>query len=56
MFPGNKPTLPPPAPTIDTAAVARDQRDRSAARRATTILTSDTGLPDLGATARPGAF
>lgn len=54
MF-GKQPAPPPPAPTIDDAQMRRDQRDRSAARRATTILTSESGLPDLGTVSRPMA-
>ncbi|MFX9574560.1 hypothetical protein ABTO53_19660 [Acinetobacter baumannii] len=54
MF-GPKVQAPPPAPQIDQAQQRRDQRDRSAARRATTILTGEGGLPDLGTVSRPTA-
>jgi hypothetical protein len=51
-----KPVAPPPAPTINQAQMAADRRDRVLARRATSVLTSDSGLPDLGTVARPQAM
>ena len=53
MF-GPKVSAPPPPPQIDNAVARRDQRDQ-AQRRATTILTSESGLPNLGTTTRPQA-
>lgn len=50
------PQLPPPVPQVDEAAKVRDERDRRSARRqaATTVLTGDAGLPNLGVTKTPG--
>lgn len=53
MFKQQAPSA-PPAPTIDDAEQRRQQRDM-AQRRATTILTSENGLPNLGTTTRPQA-
>lgn len=53
-----KPDVPPPpaVPTIDDAAARMNARDRALRRgRGTTVLTSDTGLPDLGTTRSPSA-
>ena len=53
LFGGPKPMAPPPVPQLDEAAMRRNEQDRAAKRgRGTTILTSDSGLPDLGATTR----
>jgi len=51
------PTPPPPVPSIDTAVAARNaEHQTSVARgRATTVLTSDSGLPNLGTTSSPMA-
>lgn len=51
-----KPVTPPPAPTMNDARMAADRRDRVLARRATSVLTSESGLPDLGTVARPQAM
>jgi hypothetical protein len=51
-----KPVAPPPAPTMNDARMAADRRDRALARRATSVLTSESGLPDLGTVARPQAM
>lgn len=51
LFGGPKPQAPPPVPQVDNAASMRNARDRALRRgRATTILTSDNGLPNLGST------
>lgn len=46
------PAPPPPPPQIDDAASRLSEADRAArsAGRRTTIMTSDSGLPDLGTT------
>lgn len=50
------PVAPPPVPQIDEAANRRMMQDRLARRgRGTTILTSESGLPDLGTTVTPSA-
>jgi hypothetical protein len=47
---------PPPVPTVDDAQARANAADRALRRgRATTVLTSDTGLPDLGKTRSPSA-
>lgn len=47
---------PPPVPTVDDAAARQNAADRALRRgRATTALTGDTGLPDLGKTRSPSA-
>jgi hypothetical protein len=47
---------PPPVPTVDDAQARANATDRALRRgRATTVLTSDQGLPDLGSTKRPTA-
>lgn len=47
---------PPPVPTVDDAGARRNATDRMLRRgRATTALTGDTGLPDLGKTRSPSA-
>lgn len=54
----SKPDVPaPPAvPTVDDAAARMNASDRALRRgRGTTVLTGDTGLPDLGKTRTPGA-
>jgi hypothetical protein len=54
----SKPEIPapPPVPTIDDAAAMQNSRDRLLRRgRGTTVLTGDTGLPDLGKTRSPAA-
>lgn len=57
LFGGAKPTAPPPIPTIDDAVKQRNSEDQSLVKRgrATTVLTSDAGLPNLGSTAKPAA-
>lgn len=50
------PTPPPPVPQVDDAAAQANAQDRMLRRgRATTVLTGDTGLPDLGKTRTPTA-
>lgn len=45
------PPPPPPPPMIDDAAARMNETDRASKRgRRTTLLTGDTGLPDLGST------
>lgn len=54
----SKPKVPqaPPVPTVDDAAARQNAQDRMIRRgRATTVLTSENGLPDLGTTAAPSA-
>jgi hypothetical protein len=54
----SKPNIPtpPPVPTIDDAQASMNASDRALRRgRATTALTGDTGLPDLGKTRSPSA-
>lgn len=54
----SKPDIPapPPVPTVDDAQARMNASDRSLRRgRATTALTGDTGLPDLGKTRTPAA-
>lgn len=50
------PTAPPP-PMIDDARSKLNNVDRALRRRgrSTTILTSESGLPDLGATSQVGS-
>jgi len=51
------PKPPPPIPQVDDAMKMRNEQDRMARRRAagTTVLTSDSGLPNLGSTTTPAA-
>lgn len=54
-----KPKPPPPIappPQVDDAQAKLNEQDRAAKRagRRTTILTGDSGLPDLGSTTRTG--
>jgi len=51
-----KPILPPPPPQIDDATAKLNAEDKSArlAGRKSTILTSDSGLPNLGSTTNSG--
>jgi hypothetical protein len=51
------PKPPPPVPQIDEGVKMRNEQDRLALRRGrgTTVLTSDQGLPNLGATSTPTA-
>lgn len=50
------PKAPPKAPMLDDAIAKRNAQDSASRRgRATTILTSGNGLPNLGATAAPSA-
>ena len=52
---GPKPPPPaPPPPQIDDAIARINEQDRTARRsgRRTTVLTGDTGLPDLGTTTK----
>lgn len=56
---GPKPTPPappPPPPQVDDATARLNEQDRAARRsgRRTSVLTSDTGLPNLGTTTRTG--
>lgn len=58
LFGGSKPTAPippPPIPQIDDAVAARNSSDQTNLQRgrATTVLTSNNGLPDLGSTQTP---
>lgn len=48
------PVMPPPAPQVDDAIAKRRREDSSLARlgRASTVLTSEGGLPDLGSVSR----
>jgi hypothetical protein len=56
LFGSPKVPVPPPVPTIDDATQRLNERDRLLRRgRATTALTGDTGLPDLGKTRSPSA-
>ena len=57
LFSSPKIPSPPPVPTVDDAQAMQNAQDRSIRRgRATTALTGDTGLPDLGKTRTPGAY
>jgi hypothetical protein len=51
------PAPPPPIPQIDNAIAARNAENQTLMQRgrATTVLTSDTGLPNLGSTSAPSA-
>lgn len=54
---GKKPPTMPRQPQVDDAIARRNEGDQRIRRgRATTILTSSDGLPNLGATARPAAY
>lgn len=56
LFSKPKVPEPPPVPTIDDAQARQNAQDRTLRRgRATTVLTGDTGLPDLGKTRTPSA-
>ena len=56
LFSSPKVPTPPPVPTVDDAQARQNAQDRSIRRgRGTTVLTSDTGLPDLGKTSTPSA-
>ncbi len=59
LFGGNvpKPEKAPPPPMVDDARSKLNEVDRTLRRRgrSTTVLTSESGLPDLGATTRVGA-
>lgn len=56
LFSKPKVPEPPPVPTIDDAQARQNAMDRTIRRgRATTVLTGDTGLPDLGKTRTPTA-
>jgi len=48
---------PPPVPQVDDAVTQRLKDDSAALKRgrATTIFTSDAGLPDLGKVTKPQA-
>lgn len=51
LFSKPKVPEPPPVPTVDDAEARKNAMDRTLRRgRATTVLTSDTGLPNLGTT------
>ncbi len=51
------PPPPPPPPQVDDATSRINAENQSLRRpgRKATILTSDTGLPNLGSTRTPGA-
>jgi hypothetical protein len=51
-----KPILPPPPPQIDDATARLNAEDKASrlAGRKSTILTSDSGLPNLGSTTSTG--
>jgi hypothetical protein len=54
---GPKPQPPaPPPPQVDDATARINEQDRAARRsgRRTSILTSESGLPDLGTTTQTG--
>lgn len=56
LFSRPKVPEPPPVPTIDDAEARKNAMDRTLRRgRATTVLTGDTGLPNLGTTKTPSA-
>lgn len=56
LFSSPKVPAPPPVPTVDDAGARMNSMDRALRRgRGTTVLTSDTGLPDLGKTRSPSA-
>ena len=56
LFSKPKVPEPPPVPTIDDAQARQNAMDRTIRRgRATTVLTGDTSLPDLGKTRAPSA-
>lgn len=56
LFSKPKVPEPPPVPTVDDAEARKNAMDRKLRRgRATTVLTSDTGLPNLGTTKTPSA-
>lgn len=50
------PVAPPPPPMVDDATSRLNERDKVARRqgRKSTILTGDSGLPDLGSTTTTG--
>ena len=52
-----KPTPAPPPPMIDDARSRLNEVDRALRRRgrSTSILTSESGLPDLGTTTQVGS-
>lgn len=59
LFGGSKPpapVMPSPAPQVDDATAKINAEDAASRRqgRKTTILTSDSGLPNLGTTTRTG--
>lgn len=56
LFSKPKVPVPPPVPTVDDAQARVNAMDRTLRRgRATTVLASDTGLPNLGTTKTPSA-
>lgn len=56
LFSKPKVPVPPPVPTVDDAEARKNAMDRTLRRgRATTVLTGDTGLPNLGTTKTPSA-
>lgn len=56
LFSKPKVPEPPPVPTVDDAEARKNAMDRTLRRgRATTVLTGDTGLPNLGTTKTPSA-
>ena len=52
-----KVVAPSPPPQVDDATARMNEAERLAKRkgRKSTVLTSDNGLPDLGATSTPGS-
>lgn len=56
LFSKPKVPEPPPVPTVDDAQAQMNAADRALRRgRGTTVLTGDTGLPNLGTTKTPSA-
>lgn len=56
LFSKPKGPEPPSVPTVDDAEARKNAMDRTLRRgRATTVLTGDTGLPNLGTTKTPSA-
>lgn len=56
LFSKPKVPEPPPVPTVDDAQARANAMDRTLRRgRATTVLTGDTGLANLGTTKTPSA-
>lgn len=51
-----KPVVAPPPPQVDDAAMRINEQDKAAklAGRKSTVLTGDSGLPNLGSTTKTG--